>query len=925
MQYSRIYKLWPMVFVVGVTLGGGVAFSKPLTDRFWLTVNGEEVLGVREYDKGEGLLIGVAGSDLILEHWVNDYTLAVEGGELIEAVGGYYFRLWADGGGMGVVRLATNKPLKVGGVEVGAGTVVYELVFFALPGLDYITVLGMDYESAAGDEDRLGRLSLSAEAELGGEMMMALGGAPAGYEYFANPWESPDFDGDGYVTLPDFAVWAGNWLDTGGGLQGDFNRDDTVDLLDLVHFVGYWLWEVGCPSIIYVKQNSTGGDDGKSWDTAYDSLSDALLSVTEPDTQIWVAAGVYHPDTTGLGDPRNAIFTFDADVEVYGGFVGTEHYLDERDPFVNETILSGDLNGNDQPGFGNRADNSFQVVLSADNAILDGFTISGGYNADIAGGAGAGMFVDSDMEVRNCRVKDNWSNLYGGGIYIEDAVVTLQNCLLVDNAAYNGVTSYGGGIFAYYSAGNENKQFEIINCTISSNQSINENLVYNGSGVYVYSNTNTHIKNSIVWGNVLEYSGQGYYDDICAGSSTVTASYCNYGDSYNVVDGGNNLSIDPLFADTANGDYHLKSATGRWDIGTNNWVTDSVTSLCIDAGDPADDYSNEPTPNGSRINMGYYGNTAYASKDGYGSLTINITPSAAVSAGAQWTLLYDNLTYYDGQWHDSSESINVPININFYICLKDIEGYLPANTDLNVAYNSFSGDVMYPYGYDTTYSFTINQNDVNVSYEVATIIHVSDQNGSDSGTGNEYAPYKTIQHAISSGLGSQIVVYSGIYNENINIDRNISVYSYYGSDYTAIQGNGSGHVVMISNGTLSGFTITGGSATHGGGVWAEAGEIRNCTITNNYATLNGGGIYYAGGGIFDLFNCKVYGNANGVNGDGDQVYSNGFGDYFIISYCQITGLYYNPSDPDTFFTTNHCCYNTAQPKPVDVLGTNSNY
>ena len=41
---------------------------------------------------------------------------------------------------------------------------------------------------------------------------------------------------------------------------------------------------------------------------------------------------------------------------------------------------------------------------------------------------------------------------------------------------------------------------------------------------------------------------------------------------------------------------------------------DSVDSPCIDAGDPSNDYSHEPAPNGDRLNMGAYGNTPQASK-----------------------------------------------------------------------------------------------------------------------------------------------------------------------------------------------------------------------------------------------------------------------------------------------------------------------
>lgn len=51
-----------------------------------------------------------------------------------------------------------------------------------------------------------------------------------------------------------------------------------------------------------------------------------------------------------------------------------------------------------------------------------------------------------------------------------------------------------------------------------------------------------------------------------------------------------------------NGDFHLKSTGGRWD--GSKWVTDTDASPCINAGNPASDYANEPEPNGNRINMG---------------------------------------------------------------------------------------------------------------------------------------------------------------------------------------------------------------------------------------------------------------------------------------------------------------------------------
>jgi hypothetical protein len=71
--------------------------------------------------------------------------------------------------------------------------------------------------------------------------------------------------------------------------------------------------------------------------------------------------------------------------------------------------------------------------------------------------------------------------------------------------------------------------------------------------------------------------------------------------------------VNPLFVDAAGGDYHLLSERGRYRATTDEWLLDDITSPCIDGGDPAVEPSNERMPNGGKINMGAYGNSAYAS------------------------------------------------------------------------------------------------------------------------------------------------------------------------------------------------------------------------------------------------------------------------------------------------------------------------
>jgi hypothetical protein len=110
------------------------------------------------------------------------------------------------------------------------------------------------------------------------------------------------------------------------------------------------------------------------------------------------------------------------------------------------------------------------------------------------------------------------------------------------------------------------------------------------------------------------------YCDVEGGQGTASVST-----NSTLVWGAGNINIDPQFASTSSHDLHLKSQAGRWNPATESWVTDGVTSPCIDAGtsylvdDPKYRYSGlidwrgELWPHGAKINMGAYGGTAQAS------------------------------------------------------------------------------------------------------------------------------------------------------------------------------------------------------------------------------------------------------------------------------------------------------------------------
>jgi hypothetical protein len=145
---------------------------------------------------------------------------------------------------------------------------------------------------------------------------------------------------------------------------------------------------------------------------------------------------------------------------------------------------------------------------------------------------------------------------YGSGLALLGSNINVYNNLIV----FNETGSHAGGV---YLVGAYNS---FINNIIAYNSA------YTGGGIYI-DNTSIQIpnilKNNIIWGNVADFDPQIYND----GNRPLEVSYCD-------VEGGwtgvGNIDVDPLFRDTANGDFHLMST----------FCGDLYDSPCIDVGDP---------------------------------------------------------------------------------------------------------------------------------------------------------------------------------------------------------------------------------------------------------------------------------------------------------------------------------------------------
>jgi len=227
--------------------------------------------------------------------------------------------------------------------------------------------------------------------------------------------------------------------------------------------------------IVYVKSTATGQGNGANWTDAYADLQVAFNNTAAGDT-ICVAAGTYFPAVKVGGDAaRNASFHFNRDMTVLGGFSGepgTEGLIDERDPVIHTTILTGDLGVPNDP-----ADNAFHVVYLdhvSDTFRLEGFRIEKGNSLNGGGfdATGTGIFINAENgrchpRLIDCEIMDMVAGESGGGVEIYasngKANPTLIGCTII-----NCEGSGGGGVSINVDLDGESKPV-MINCRLVGN------------------------------------------------------------------------------------------------------------------------------------------------------------------------------------------------------------------------------------------------------------------------------------------------------------------------------------------------------------------------------------------------------------------------------------------------------------------------
>jgi len=205
---------------------------------------------------------------------------------------------------------------------------------------------------------------------------------------------------------------------------------------------------------------------------------------------------------------------------------------------------------------------------------------------------GGGIFISSPnavIQINNSTFSNCWSAQGGSAIHIEDAdSVSITGSTFEGNLCPGSIIELG----AIYSANCTN--LVIDHCNFVNNRSF-----WFSGGITLNGITNLTLTNSI-------FMNQIENDIVFVSYSSASVSYCDFygsswqpfhfppaglgtlvqtnsnGDSCDVF---NNIYLDPLFMDFANGNYHL-----------------TEDSPCIDAGDPTSPYD----PDGTVTDMGVF-------------------------------------------------------------------------------------------------------------------------------------------------------------------------------------------------------------------------------------------------------------------------------------------------------------------------------
>jgi len=228
------------------------------------------------------------------------------------------------------------------------------------------------------------------------------------------------------------------------------------------------------------------------------------------------------------------------------------------------------------------------------DTVLQGFTIRGGIT-EVPGAGGAGMLnIGSSPCVISCTFTGNTAvNSNGGGMLNDGSSPTVINCSFIANSAgccagggmhntNNSSPTVANCIFERNTAGqdgggmyNDVSSPLLTNCTFFGNMTMGASPTLGeneGGGMHNANDSDPELVNCIFWEN----SDDGGTDESAqlhdAARSAATVNYSCIQGGWTSAGGVGNISTDPLFVDSENGNLRLLSGSPCIDSGSLSGV-----------------------------------------------------------------------------------------------------------------------------------------------------------------------------------------------------------------------------------------------------------------------------------------------------------------------------------------------------------------
>lgn len=252
----------------------------------------------------------------------------------------------------------------------------------------------------------------------------------------------------------------------------------------------------------YVDINAADGGDG-SKSAPSRNIQEAVDATCNGDT-IYVAQGHYSVTESELLKGRSATLNIPHSLDIFGGYDSTFKEVTGR------TVLSGDINGNDEIADGvltGNEENAYRVVTVQKYCALTlcNFEIVGGNaNGSVTTGAGiAGL--GSPLILNNVIIRDNQSTGQGAGIYAAGQLLC-TGCRFIRNIS----SANGGAYFTAYAGVELWWRYAMTGCYFSENEAIQGSAGYHSGYSWAYLGYNTYACNKATYGGTVSLNGTAY-------------------------------------------------------------------------------------------------------------------------------------------------------------------------------------------------------------------------------------------------------------------------------------------------------------------------------------------------------------------------------------------------------------------------------